>query len=1095
VSSSVEEVLGEAARLEKEYEWLKASELYEQALSGVDEGDFFRRGEVQEKIGRALHRAAFQAESRDVFLEKIQQSIMAYAKAEELFDKSKYEHKEAWMLRCNAIAKYLEFWLTSDPGERRSYLKESFDLEEKALDYLLIVGENIGFCKTVNELSYVPLYISYIEWDRKISRDSLEKGISWAEKAIQISKEKDDYYELARSYVTLARNLNWFRVFFEEDLVTQRGILQKNIEYVKMSIDAAKKIGDALALGTAYSARIARNIHTEHFREALKYGEETGDIFLKANALQGIAYSLYWTAYVLEDPDERLKLAKDAMEYYDNAQSLFAITNFQLQITGKLGAQTPGGYVEYYWDRARWETDFNKKRELLEKSENAGIEAIKITEKSDIPNFVGRVYHVFSAALSARARLESDIKLKESYLLRALDYRKKNIEIMNQLIPYHYWNQGVYYNLLALTQQELASIQPEHSSKISLLEDAVDSAKTSLEFIYKEVPFWTSENENWVPFCRYQSEYAAILKNLYNITNNHENLREAIRIWHEAIQAASKLNQVTHIAEFYWEIAKAQVVLGEHIEAAENFKLSSENYEYAVVKIPQLKEFYKDYALYMRAWSEFERAKQSHAEKRYMQAKEHYEKAAELHSSTERWNYLASNYQAWARLDEAEDLSRREQTEEARSLFRQANGLFEEAKGTIEIKLTTVQDEEEKRLLVSLTQASDIRRDYCLGRIALEEGRILDRQGDHLASSRRYGSAAETFQRIAGTSEEAQMELQPLVYLCKAWQKMTQAEARTSPELYSEASKLFEEAREHSQDERSKRLALGHSRFCKALETGTRFEDTRDFTLYSEAIQHLGSAASHYLRAGFESAAEYAGATQRLFDGYIYMDNAQKEVDPQKRAKFYTMAERVLETSAGSYLMAKHPEKSEEVQRLLRRVREERELAATLSEVLHAPTTVSTTEAFTAPMPTREKAVGLEKFESADIQANFVARRREVGVGEDLDLEIELVNAGKAPAQLVKVEDIVIEGFELKSYPEICRVEDSYLDMKGRTLSPLKTQELKLVLKPLTKGSFELKPRILYLDEAGKYKSHEPDPVSITVQELGIRGWLRGPTR
>jgi len=41
-------------------------------------------------------------------------------------------------------------------------------------------------------------------------------------------------------------------------------------------------------------------------------------------------------------------------------------------------------------------------------------------------------------------------------------------------------------------------------------------------------------------------------------------------------------------------------------------------------------------------------------------------------------------------------------------------------------------------------------------------------------------------------------------------------------------------------------------------------------------------------------------------------------------------------------------------------------------------------------------------------------------------------------------------------------------------------------------GLFKLKPRILYLDEGGKYKSHEPEPVSITVKELGITGWLKG---
>ena len=1096
MNTSIEDMLNRATEHEKRYAWREAARLIEKALKNVDKEDYFRRGEVQEKIGQSLHRAAFQAESRDEFLENIQQSIMAYTKAEKLFDKSKYEHKEAWMLHCNAIAKYLEFWVTSDPSERRRYLKKSFDSIEKALDYLLIVGENNGFCKTLNELSNVPLYISYIEWDRKVSRDSLEKGISWAEKAIQISKEKADYYELSRSYITLIRNLYWFHLFFDEDPSTSLGISQKLDEYINRSLDAAKKIGDALLIGTSYSC-LFRTKWLRQFREALKYGEETGDILLKANALQGIAYSLYWTAYVLEDPDEQLKLAKEAMEHYDKAQSLFAITDFQFQITGKLGAQTPGGYVEYYWDRARWETDINKKRELLDKSENAGIQAIKIAEKSDIPNLVGRVYHVFSASLSARAMLESDIKLKESYLLRALDYRKKNIEIMNQLIPYHYWNQGVYNNLLALTQQELASIQPDHSSKISLLEDAVDSAKKSLEFIYKMVPIWDSENISWEPFCRYQSEYAAILKNLYNITKNHERLRKAIKIWHEAIQAASKLNLVTYVAGFYWEIAKAQVVLGEHTEAAENFKLSSENYENAVEKIPQLKEFYKDYALYMQAWSEIENARQRHGEKQYGEAKKHYEKAAQLHEATKNWSYMSPNYHAWAKVEEAEDLSRNDKTEEARDAFREAAETFVETQETIKKQLKTIETDEETRTAEDLVAASQPRRQYCLGRIALEDARIMDRRGDHKASSTKYGESAKIFKGVMHsiTREPDKRELQPVIKLCMAWERMMQAEAQLSPSLYSEAAELFIEARETATDQTTRLLAQAHSSFCKALEAGTRFELTRETELFSEAKRHIEAATSYYLRAGNQTMSDYAGATGRFLDAYLYTYNAQTEADLTKKAQFYQIAERLLQSSAGAYLKAKHPEKSDEIRRILARVKEEREMAVSLSEVLHAPAIISTTTSFATPSPTHEQAVGLERFENADIQANLITRTREIGVGDYLDFEIELVNAGRAPAQLIKVEDVVIDGFELKSYSDICRVEDSYLDMKGRTLLPLKTQELKLVLQPMTKGIFELKPRILYLDEAGKYKSHEPEPVTITVQELGIKGWFRGPIR
>jgi hypothetical protein len=71
-------------------------------------------------------------------------------------------------------------------------------------------------------------------------------------------------------------------------------------------------------------------------------------------------------------------------------------------------------------------------------------------------------------------------------------------------------------------------------------------------------------------------------------------------------------------------------------------------------------------------------------------------------------------------------------------------------------------------------------------------------------------------------------------------------------------------------------------------------------------------------------------------------------------------------------------------------------------------------------------------------------------------------------------------------------VEDSYLNMKGKRLDPLKTEEVKLVLKPTVQGTFSLKPTVLYLDENGKYKSHEPEPVMIIVKELGIKSWLKG---
>jgi tetratricopeptide (TPR) repeat protein len=465
-----------------------------------------------------------------------------------------------------------------------------------------------------------------------------------------------------------------------------------------------------------------------------------------------------------------------------------------------------------------------------------------------------------------------------------------------------------------------------------------------------------------------------------------------------------------------------------------------------------------------------------------------------LHRSLKKWSYLAPNYCAWASLEYAEDLSRKEQCEEAIQAFKEAVKLFDETKKSIRNELSKIEDLDEKQMANSMVKATDMRREYCVARIAIEDAKILDKKGDHYFSSEKYGQAAETFEKMSQAleTEQERKEFNLIISLSHAWQKMTKAEAEASPTLYAEASQLFEKAREYSPNEQAKMLILGHSRFCKALEEGTKFADTRDVTMHATATRYLESAANYYLNAGFQKASEYAKATQLLFDAYAQMDKAKGESDPDKKAKLYGMTEKVLQTSAGSFMKAEHPEKRERVLRLLEKVGEERELALTLTEVMHAPLVVSSTTVFTTPTPTHEEAVGSERFEQADIQANLMIRQKELKIGENLNIELELVNAGKGFAVLTKVTEIIPKGFEIVEKPGNYRVEDSYLNLKGKRLDPLRTEEVRIVLKPTAQGTFSLKPTVLYLDESGKYKSFEPEPVLIVVRELGIKRWLRG---
>ena len=143
---------------------------------------------------------------------------------------------------------------------------------------------------------------------------------------------------------------------------------------------------------------------------------------------------------------------------------------------------------------------------------------------------------------------------------------------------------------------------------------------------------------------------------------------------------------------------------------------------------------------------------------------------------------------------------------------------------------------------------------------------MLDKKGKHASSSEKYGDAVKIFQKIAGGySEQIRLEAKPLVFLCQAWEKMNLAEAGNSPILFKEAADLFKQANEHATSEEAGLLALAHSSFCKALESGAEFENTHSKAMYKETKKHLGAAANYYLRAGFEGFSEYAKANNRKF--------------------------------------------------------------------------------------------------------------------------------------------------------------------------------------------------------------------------------------
>ena len=1099
-TSSVDAILTEANIKEKEYNWLGAAETYAKGLDSISAQNFSSSGDLHERLGYAFRKAAMQAEDVNEFKNSMNKAAVHYGKALEAYERiSDSETANAKGLRCDAAKAYVEHWLASDSFEKKKWLDECWKLATGSMRTFEKGEERSEFVKTYVQLSDAAIFLFTREPDFKSREKVIQEAVESGEKAIEFLSTSGDACQLAMAYARTVVFLGVFSYNFR-DINEREKYRQEGLNYWGKAKQLSEEIAMTESVYPVFGGQVFFGLEGadeafENCTKALEYGRKMNDKFIIGCALDWLVYHTAWKLPGTDDPVEKERAIERCLKYAE--ESLCELS--------KVPFVSPRG--DLAWTKSietmrlllqhDVETDLKKKRVLDEEAFQWGLRNRKMWEESGYPEIMMSWYGGAAMLRQRLAKFETDPADRKKGLEEALAYINKAIGIQEGLVPLQYWNIGISRSSLGNVESELAEVTEDSEKKKALLRAALADKQKAIELCIRELTYMTKKGSGTSLFATVgalQYGYAHALVRLYELTGEKELLKKAVQSYDASTESYQKLSLMSRIAENCWRRAQVYDKLGEHLAASQDFECAARSYASALEKFPQLKAFYNDHALYMQAWSEIEKARFHHQKQEYNLAEEHFDKAAGLHKSLKRWNYLAPNYSAWAKLDEAEELSRKENSEEALQAFETASALLEETSKSLENQLPTIEDAEEKEMAAEMLKATGLRHQYCAARVAVEEAKIFDKKGDHLSSSEKYSSAAEILEGIqeAVETERDKKEFKLIATLSQAWAKMTLAEAEESPGLYAEASQLFEKAKELSPNEKAKTLALGHSRFCRALEAGMEFSDTADEKLHNIAVQQLESAAKYYVKAGIQSASEYAKATELLLDAYSNINNAKKEADPERKTKLFAMAQKILQTSAGSFMKAEHPEKREQVLRLLDKVKEEQELAMSLSEVLHTPAIVSTTTAFSTPTPNHENAVGIEKFENANIQANIISRQKQLNVGENLDLEIELVNAGKGPALLIKITELIPKGFELAENPEAYRVEDSYLNMKGKRVDPLKTVEVKLKLKPKVQGEFSLKPTVLYLDENGQYKSNQPEPLTLTVTELGIKGWLKG---
>ncbi len=961
-TSDTRAFLAKAEEHEKAYEWTEAARCYEQVVVSSAKTSFIN--DLWEKIGFCYAYASRQAKNTADFLKLRQSAVEAYHRSAKNVDTEETLEGQAKRAQRNAAAAFVGSWLAPTPQEKRAKLDESLRLGKESLERYKTAADKLNYGKVCNDLLFCFFERLCVASDWKELKNIAQEGVNYGLDAIEVLSKLGDENELLSAYF-MASLLNWYTAnFSEQEEQARKELSQRSLSYSEKALELSKQVDSPYLIAMAnWAAAFATLIFTEKIEDAMRYAEEMlkQGTAARDNYLKGVA--CYVLAFVKdakmmreEDPEQKKAGYKKIIEYSENA-----INCLQLVYQDFFIAETYLFYVESYSALGSdVDVSLEERRRILRKAVEAGRKGLEHAKRSGSNDALGSTLHALSKALHFYSNLEVDKDEKKKLLEEALLYRNEIVDLIEKTFPSNDWLTGVNKNYLGLIKLDLFKVETESEQKKVLLRDAADDIENSVShckrwILSRPVP------TNIAAVAAYEDSLGRILDELFLLNKDAKLLQKAIEAYEDAAKLSKKITLPSRAAEYYWKVAIDQDRLGQHIKAAEHFGNAFVEYKEASQKIPHFAEFYLDYASYMNAWGEIERAKFEHEHENYADASKHYEKVAAILEPSKLWSHLSSNFLAWSLLERGEDLSRKENYTESIEAFNKSADLFKEARGNLEQETNKIGSSDEREKTNELCKASLQRKDYCIARTNVEEANIADRDGNHSESAQKYESAAIILEAMLD-KEPDEKDVRQIAYMCRAWQKMKTADTKLSPELYCEASELFLKAKEQCTKDKMALLASGNAAICKALEYGTTFEATRERSDFLRAKQCLENATNCYLKAGFDSASSWTSATEMLFDTSNYMTEAEAEVNANAKMKAYLLAEKCLERSADLFEKARYVGRKDEVLRILTKLREKHEFALSLGDLLVVPSEVSSTRTMSTPRMSVEEPIRARKI-------------------------------------------------------------------------------------------------------------------------------------
>ncbi len=604
--------------------------------------------------------------------------------------------------------------------------------------------------------------------------------------------------------------------------------------------------------------------------------------------------------------------------------------------------------------------DFSKKSADL-------INRISIELSSIVMNPSYKIYNLtrdiaMSTNYAIIGDLSKDIQESSKYLQMAS-------KIFDNIFKYKIERiQNTYYYSIFLMSTSRAAIYLAINSSIK---------SDIVKYYEKAIELLTQSKKQEAAFL--YIEHLFILGDIYyelgRLTDDDKLINQSYSTHMDTIEYCKNKGYFNLVGSAYVKAAQIDDRLGNYLSAADNYKNAINSFDNAIMTLTftKLGKRIEKLKNYVNAWKIIEFAKSYHANEDHQNAQLNYEQASYILKDIREYRFEAPFYFAWSTLEKAEKLSKINKHQEAAATYLVAKVNFQEA---IEVLNTTLGKKkilEEIDRISKLIQVAEYRVTYCIARQQIEQARLESKSGNHLLAAELYNKAGTLFENISKTIKTEGEELKAIFYLCQAWENMERAEVDQKPSLYGVASDLFKDASTHFPESRMKKLSLGNSLFCSALEYGSRFDQSIDLIektdYYKRIKMYLRESSKQYQMGGFKQDAQWALATSTYFDGLWHLIQSDNVMDFSKKNQYLNIAITYLNNALKIFTDAGYKQKRDEILKHLKMIKDERAILTSALNLIEKPAISASSIGISAPASPSEisSSIDIDEMQRTDL--------------------------------------------------------------------------------------------------------------------------------